>query len=177
VERRVVFVAAASLFLVGAAVRSGPAVMASHAWGCYKWNSTSLTYNNTATSPYKTYYDDETLNDSDSWSKGTVIDFTAGTGGNNVKEMSGSYGQNGWLGLATIYTSGCTITRAETKVNRSYLDGSGYNTENKKTVACHEVGHSTGLAHNSSTTSCLHSGATTPSHPNAHDADELDIIY
>lgn len=177
-ERRVLFLAAAGLFLVGLAARGVTTADAMHPWGCYKWSSTSLTYNNTATAPYNSYYEQETKTDSDSWHNYTVVDFTAGTGGNNTKQMSGFYGQNGWLGLTQIWVSGCTITHAEEKINRSYMDYAPYNTaEKRKTVACHETGHATGLAHNTQSTSCLKSGATTPSHPNAHDAAQLDTIY
>jgi hypothetical protein len=178
VDRRFVFLAAAGLFALGLTVRSGPTAGAMHPWGCYKWNSTELTYNNVATSPYKAYYDQEAVQDADSWTPYTVINYTAGTGGNNVKAMSGLYGKNGWLGLSTIWVTGCTITKSETKINRSYMDYYPYNTaEKRKTVACHELGHSTALNHNTQSGSCLKSGVTTPSRPNQHDADQLDIIY
>lgn len=174
---RLVFTAA-GLFAVGVAVRAVPAANASHQWGCYKWNSPELTYSNIATSPYSTYYSEETRTASDSWHNYTVVNFTPGNGGNNVKEMSGSYGSNGWLGLTQIWTSGCTITRAEAKVNRTYLDRSPYNTAAwRKKVTCHEVGHSTGLNHNQVNTSCLLTGGPSQDHPNAHDADQLDSMY
>jgi hypothetical protein len=177
VGTRYIFLCAAGLFALGVGLRSAPEAGAGHKWGCYEWNSVNLTYDNKATSPYKAHYDEETVTDSNAWSPYTVINFTPGTSGNNVDMFSGSYGQNGWLGLTQIWVSGCTINTAETKLNRSYLDFYPWNgTNTRKVVACHEVGHSTGLNHNPSSTSCLKTGSST-ARPNGHDRDQLASMY
>ena len=172
--RKLALVAPFGMFALGMFLSAAPGVGAGHSWGCYKWPTANLTYNITATSPYNTYYSQETRTDSNSWHNYTVVNFNSGSG---VQMQSGRYGYTGWLGLATISVSGCTIQSATTKLNRTYLDGAGYTPDKRKRVACHEVGHSTGLNHNSSSTSCLKSGGSAQSKPNGHDRDQLDIIY
>jgi hypothetical protein len=163
------------MFVVGLVLSRTPAVTASHQWGCYKWLTPSLTYTNQAQSPYSTYYTQETRTDGDSWHNYTVINFTA-AGNGNLKEQSGHYGQNGWLGLTQIQVQSCRIVSATSKLNRTYLDN-GYSTDARKRVACHEVGHATGLNHNPSSSSCLKTGGSAPSRPNSHDTVQLDAMY
>jgi hypothetical protein len=162
-------------FGLGAGLSRTTGVSAGHSWGCYKWASPNITYSNQAQSPYSTYYTQEARTDSNSWHNYTVVNFNSGSGG--VAMQSGLYGQTGWLGLATIQIQNqCTITSAVAKVNRTYLDN-GYTADQKKRVACHEVGHTTGLNHNPSSSSCLKTGGSAVSRPNSHDAYVLDQKY
>ena len=59
--------------------------------------------------------------------------------------------------------------------NRTYEASKYPTTTNKRAVACHELGHTVGLQHTTSTTSCMRSGnqtvTTTNSHDRAHIAD------
>ena len=105
---------------------------------------------------------------------------------------NGSYGNNGWLGLASIYITGGThITQGSAKMNDTYFDTATYNNPNERLhVMCQEVAHTFGLDHQStdgssqntcmdyfSNTGATNAGSTLSTKPNAHDFDELNIIY
>jgi hypothetical protein len=65
-----------------------------------------------------------------------------------VQACSGNYGATGWLGYATVWTSGNYIVEATVKLNDYYFSQAKYNTAAFRTqVACQEVGHTLGLAH------------------------------
>ena len=104
---------------------------------------------------------------------------------------NGSYGNNGWLGLASInITGGVHITQGSAKMNDTYFNTATYNSPNEKRhVMCQEVAHTFGLDHQStdgsSQNSCMdyfsNTGAnatsTLSTRPNKHDFDELNTIY
>ena len=104
---------------------------------------------------------------------------------------NGSYGFNGWLGLATInIVDGTHITQGSAKMNDSYFDLSTYNNTNEREhVMCQEVAHTFGLAHQDesgkSLNTCMdyfsntgaNAGSTLSTKPNAHDFAELETIY
>jgi len=109
-----------------------------------------------------------------------------------VLVCSESYGQRGWLGIASIWANGNHITQATTKVNDSYFDQARYNTAAwRSLVACQEMGHDFGLAHqdenfsNTNLGTCMDytntpgAGAQGDSneHPNTHDYDLLKTMY
>lgn len=65
-----------------------------------------------------------------------------------VEVCNYSYGRNGWLGIAQIWTSGNFIQKGTVKLNDSYFKLSAYNTAGwKSLVSCQEVGHTIGLGH------------------------------
>ena len=77
-------------------------------------------------------------------------------------------------------------TQATTKINDSYFGSAPYNTSAwKQMVMCQEVGHDFGLDHqdenfnNPNLGTCMDytNDPSTNQHPNAHDYEELDIIY
>jgi hypothetical protein len=174
-ERKLAFLLAPVLFGLGAAISLSAGAEAGHSWGCYKWSTPNLRYRNIAQSPYNTYYEQETRTDTDSWHNYTVINWSSGSG---VDMESGQYGNTGWLGIATIsIRNGCTIVSGRTRLNRTYLDNGQYSTDAKKRVACHEVGHTTGLNHNPLSSSCLKTGGSAVSRPNSHDRDVLAAKY
>ena len=96
-----------------------------------------------------------------------------------------AYGQNGWLGIAGIsIDSNGHIVRGYTKLNDTYFAWSYYNTDAwKQTVTCQELGHDIGLDHqdenfnNTSLQSCMDYQDPPWASPNAHDYEELGIIY
>ena len=104
---------------------------------------------------------------------------------------NGRYGNNGWLGLASIYiTGGEHITKGSAKLNDTYFDTVTYNNPNERQhVMCQEVAHTFGLDHQStdgsSQNTCMdyfsntgsNAGSTQSTGPNAHDFDELNTIY
>ena len=104
---------------------------------------------------------------------------------------NGSYGRNGWLGLATINITGNVhITQGSAKMNDSYFLTATYNNPNEKLhVMCQEIAHTFGLAHQSedgsSQNTCMdyfsntgaNAGSTLSTMPNAHDFFQLNLIY
>ncbi len=69
-----------------------------------------------------------------------------------VEVCNHTYGRNGWLGVAQIWTSGDYIQKGSVKLNDSYFDMSAYSSDGwKYLVACQEVGHTLGLSHDDTT--------------------------
>ena len=154
---------------------------ASHRWGCWKYANASVNFYNGATGSYFNYFQEESLTDSNSWNNFTDLVLTqVGSSGttDHMNCFSGSYGFNGWLGIAEIRRfSGCTVLEGRARLNRSYLD-SGYSATNRKHVACQEVGHLFGLDHNrGSSTTCMNDTVLTAPQPNAHDQSLINSIY
>jgi hypothetical protein len=106
-----------------------------------------------------------------------------------VQVCNSSYGNNGWLGIAQVWTSGSHITQGAVKLNDTYFKTSRYNTPAwRSMVMCQEVGHVLGLDHqdegfnNLNLGSCMdytNDPAAAPDnmHPNGHDYEQLALIY
>ena len=108
-----------------------------------------------------------------------------------MEVCNASYGNTGWLGVAQIWITGGThITQGTVKNNDYYFGSSSYQYNNKAEmlhVICQEIGHTFGLDHQDesgiSLNTCMdyyHNTSdsdTKSTHPNAHDYDELGIIY
>lgn len=104
---------------------------------------------------------------------------------------NGKYGNNGWLGLASInIVDGVHITQGSAKMNDTYFSTATYNNPNEKRhVMCQEVAHTFGLGHQSedgsSQNSCMdyfsntgaNASSTLSTRPNAHDFEQLSSIY
>jgi hypothetical protein len=97
-----------------------------------------------------------------------------------------SYGNNGWLGLATIWVSGDHITQGTVKLNDFYYSsGSFYDTPIwRGSVTCQEIGHTFGLDHQDTSGANFHTCmdyANTPdswnTHPNRYDYSTLETDY
>lgn len=178
------FVGAGALFAMPAA--------ASHAWGNYHWARTANPFTvkviNANTSDWVPYLDRAIAD----WNKSTVLDGVkeAGTAGRNCKAVAGkvkscnaAYGQNGWLGLASISISGSHITQGTSKMNDTYFAMSQYNAPVKKQhVMCQEIGHNWGLGHQDESgadlNTCMdYANALDNPSPNQHDFDQLASIY
>lgn len=196
-KRLALVLAAATL---GSLSLSAPA-QATHSWGGYHWARTSNPFtlkvgDNLTTADWKGQL---TTANAD-WTTSTVMDLTvlAGTSSKRcsmvagtVQVCNGTYGNNGWLGLASInITGGTHITQGSAKMNDSYFNTATYNNPNERLhVMCQEVGHTFGLDHQStdgsSQNTCMdyfsNTGANATSllstHPNPHDYAELDTVY
>ena len=109
-----------------------------------------------------------------------------------VQVCNAKYGYNGWLGVATVWTSGGHIVQSTVKLNDSYYSLSTYNTPAwRATVACQEIGHAFGLDHQdedqsnddlkdaNGIESCMDytSNPAGNGQPNFHDYEELAVIY
>lgn len=170
-------------------------VSANHSWGDYHWarttNPFTLKLGDNLTASWKPYL---SVTSTD-WSISTVLDTTIVTGQAraNCKATAGrievcnkNYGNNGWLGIAQIWVNGSHITQATTKLNDTYFTTAKYNTPAwKQLVMCQEVGHNFGLDHqdenfnNANLNTCMDytNDPSTNMHPNAHDYEELGLIY
>jgi hypothetical protein len=174
-------------------------LFANHSWGGYHWARTSNPFtlklgDNLTTSDWKSHL----AQTSSDWNKSTVLDTTVVTGtavgrckavAGTVQVCNGSYGQNGWLGLASISVTGGThITQGTVKVNDTYFGMARYNNSaEREHVMCQEVGHTFGLDHQDTSGASLNTcmdyyqntsdSDTKSTTPNQHDYDELGIIY
>jgi hypothetical protein len=197
-------VALAACVALGAVVPAS----ATHRWSTYHWagNGTNLTLkiNKAITSQWTTAVN-TAISD---WNGGelTLINQNApaGTSAKRCSPIAGqilicnaSYGQRGWLGIASIWLTSGHISQGTTKLNDTYFNMAQYNTPAwRALVACQEPGHNFGLDHqdenfnNVNLGTCMDytnapAGGTVngfnygPSneHPNAHDYEELGIIY
>ena len=197
------------IVLVAVAIAALPvALLATHSWGGYHWARTSNPFtlklgDNLTTADWKAHL----AQTSTAWNSPQKFNTTtplmtaivAGQSGKRCRAVAGTtqvcngtYGNNGWLGLATIYLASGTlhITQGTAKMNDTYFNTSFYNNPNEREhVMCQEVAHTFGLDHQSTDGSSLNTcmdyfsntGAnatsTLSTAPNAHDFEELNIIY
>lgn len=178
---------------------------AHHRWKRYHWARTANPFNidlgRNLTSPWST--GNYLATASTDWSQSDVLDTTVVTGGTTsqcnptsgrVEVCNAAYGSTGWLGVAQIWiTGGSHIVQGTVKVNDTYFNTSQYNTPAwRQFVMCQEVGHTFGLDHqdtnfnNANLGTCMDytndpdgsvNNQSSNLHPNAHDYEELDIIY
>ena len=196
--------------IAGVAITVATPADATHAWGNYHWaragmgaGSLALKVNKQITNVWTTSVN-AAITD---WNGRSVLSLTGqnaptGTSAKRCSPITGqillcndSYGQRGWLGLASITTdSSSHITSGTTKLNDSYFNTATYNKpEWRAMVACQEIGHDFGLDHQNTTYdtpnvgSCMDYtndpsalgayGPLSNEHPNTHDYDELVTIY
>jgi hypothetical protein len=168
---------------------------ASHSWGGYHWARTSNPFTVKLGDNVSAVWDPILATTSSDWTQSNVLDTTivAGNGAKRCKATPGmvqvcnsTYGNNGWLGIAQIWLSGMHIAQGMVKVNDTYFNTATYNTTAwRNLVMCQEVGHTFGLDHqdenfsNPNLGTCMDytNNPGTNQHPNAHDYEELGIIY
>ncbi len=176
--------------------------LASHSWGVYHWARKTDPFtlklgDNLTSADWKAHLSTT----SQEWNSGNAPLQTSIVAGQARKRCSmvvgttqvcnGKYGNNGWLGLASInITGGTHITQGSAKVIDTYFDTPTYNTPDERLhVMCQEVAHTFGLDHQStdgsSQNTCMDYFSNTGANatnilstkPNAHDFEELNIIY
>lgn len=186
------------VLLALAAAGLAPATLADHSWGDYHWARTTSSFDLTLINSTTSDWDGYVASAVADWSDSSVLNFVetvgdtssktrrqcqGGTG--TVRICNLSYGNNGWLGIAgiSIDPSG-HITTGYTKLNDTYFSTSYYNyPEWKQSVACQELGHNVGLGHqdedfnNGSLFSCMDYQDPPYEYPNAHDYEQLALIY
>ena len=188
-----------SVGLALAATSAG--VQANHAWGDYHWARTTPQFtlklgNNLTSADWKSHLSSSSA----SWNSGGTPLLTSIVAGTSNKRCgmvvgttqvcNGTYGNNGWLGLASINLSGSHITQGTAKMNDTYFNTATYNNTNEREhVMCQEVAHTFGLGHQSedgsSQNSCMdyfsntgaNAGSSVSTKPNQHDFDMLKSIY
>ena len=194
-SKKILAKAALAVAIAGVSVSA----LATHSWGGYHWGST--------TSPFTLQVLNSTVANSNAnwpallstamseWSQSTKLDFNVTSYTNDstsrkkcsvvsgkIRVCNASYGNNGWLGLASINLSGSHITQATAKMNDSYSSTWTSDPNEARHVMCQEVGHDFGLDHQStdgsSQATCMdYSSSPSSISPNAHDYDELVTIY
>jgi hypothetical protein len=188
-------------------------VYADHTWSNYKWDVSGPPLaldlvENLNTTEWETALG-VARDDWHSWSvdnRGltSVLDLTLLTGTNtacdpvsgDVQVCNGEYGNNGWLGIAQIWTTRGKrryIIAGVAKLNDTYYNQEYYdNIPWRQLVMCQEVAHTFGLGHqdeafdNTNLGSCMDytndpdgnlEGQADNQHPNYHDYDILTQLY
>ncbi len=185
-----------------AALVFSSALMADHSWNKYKWKTSGI-LNLDLSANVNTDWYRHLSTASTAWSYSAVLSTTVVTGSTapascspesgNVQVCNYAYGENGWLGLAQIYTRGNRIIAGVAKLNDYYHDTAPYNKpEWRRMVMCQEIAHTFGLGHqdetfgNANLGTCMDytndpdgtiNGQATNESPNDHDYGQLDIIY
>src|SRR5262245_29766180 len=144
-QRAMAVVLGSALFLLGAGcgaeqAASGPlgaATQENHAWGCYHWARTAnpfpLTIGDNVSSAWDAYLATAAsdCNQSDVLNTTVVPGQSKGrcrpTAG-RVEVCNNTYGNNGWLGVASISVNGCHITQGTVKLHAAYFNPPTYNT-------------------------------------------------
>lgn len=169
---------------------------ATHSWGVYHWARTSNSFTLKLGDNVSSTWDPILATTSSDWTVSSVLDTTIVTGTSNPKNCratsgqvqvcSSTYGNTGWLGVASIWISGGHITQGTVKVNDTYHNKAPYNTTAwRNLVMCQEVGHIFGLDHqdenfsNTNLNTCMDytNNPSSNQHPNQHDYDQLESIY
>lgn len=176
---------------------------ANHSWGSYHWARTANPLTLKLGDNVSSAWDAHLAAASSDWSVSSVLDTSVVPGKSNPKNCRASsgrvevcnskYGNNGWLGIASIWASGDSITQGTVKMNDTYFNTARYNTPAwRRFVTCQEIGHTFGLSHqdeayaNANLGSCMDYtndpdgrlyGQLDNERPNAHDYDQLETIY
>lgn len=169
---------------------------ADHSWSTYHWARSSNPFTLRLGDNLSSVWDPYLQTTSSDWSVSNVLDTTIVAGQSSqrrcraasgrVEVCNGTYGNNGWLGIASISVSGSHITSGSVRVNDTYFNTAQYNTTAwRNLVMCQEVGHIFGLDHqdenfsNPNLGTCMDytNSPGSNQHPNAHDYEQLSIIY
>lgn len=184
---------------------AGIAVVASanHSWGGYHWARTANSFTLKLGDNVSNVWDQYLSLASGDWSLSEILDTTIVAGATSpkickavkgrVEVCNSKYGNNGWLGIASIWVSGSHIAQGVVKMNDTYFNTAKYNTSSwRQFVMCQEVGHTLGLDHqdenfsNSNLGTCMDYtndpdgslyNQLSNLNPNQHDYDMLKTIY
>jgi hypothetical protein len=191
-KRRLLVLVAA---LLGAAATLALPASANHSWSGYHWARTANPFTLKVVDSNTPDWDDNLARAGSDWSKSTVMDLAVTAGDDSMKtrkrcpmirgqvrSCNAAYGNNGWLGLASINVSGGHITQGTAKMNDSYFSSPSYDETARQHVMCQEVGHTFGLSHQDESgadlNTCMdYSNALDNPSPNQHDYDQLQTIY
>ena len=170
------------------------AANASHSWANYHWARTSQDFRLQVIDSNTPDWDGELAQTMTDWSKSTAFNLAVTSYDDSsrtrklcravvgkIRSCNAAYGNNGWLGLASINISGDHITQGTSKMNDSYTAQFAVQTE-RDHVMCQEIGHLFGLGHTSEDGStqntCMdYSNSSTSTRPNAHDYELLTSKY
>ncbi len=196
-----------SIVFTGLALIVGMSTLtADHAWRRFHWARTSNPFTLEVGDNLTGGWSGELSYAISAWNLSSVLNLVAVGGGSNascsptlgrIEVCNGAYGQNGWLGIASVWARANHIVQATTQVNDTYFNMSQYNTQAwRRLVMCQEIAHDFGLDHqdetfnNANLGSCMDytndpdggDGGFSPSDPsnvapNDHDYEQLASIY
>lgn len=178
-----------------AAVFTASLASASHTWNNYHWARTTSPFTLQVIDSNTSNWDDELALALSQWSQSTKLDMRVTSYDDSsrtrrqcravagkVRSCNSAYGNNGWLGLASInLNSSGHISQGTSQMNDSY--SSSFASQNERRhVMCQELGHTIGLGHTSedgsSQNTCMdYSQSATSTAPNQHDYDQLVAQY
>lgn len=192
VKRRLLLGAAVAAPILAVAL---PA-LATHAWSTYHWKRTTAEITVPVGDNVSSQWDSFLVAANSDWNQSTVIQsplVPGSTSAKNCRAVAGTiqvcnatYGNTGWLGVASISLSAGHISQGTTKLNDTYFNTATYNTPAwRAMVTCQEIGHDYGLNHqdenfsNPNLNTCMDYTNLPASnqHPNAHDYQQLLDIY
>ncbi|MFZ9395959.1 MAG: hypothetical protein ACO25F_07865 [Erythrobacter sp.] len=170
--------------------------LADHAWSTYHWQTSDKVARPLVVDNTIGHWKARVATAVEEWNKSTNIKSELSSGATNAKRcpmVSGtiqvcnsSYGNTGWLGIASISLSGGHIVAGSTKLNDTYFAYPDYNRDSwKQLVTCQEIGHDYGLGHQDedfgtdATSSCMEYTSVPEGNerPDAHDMAQLGLIY
>lgn len=121
------------------------AAFASHSWNNYHWARRSNPFTLKVVDSNTSDWDDNLNRAITDWSVSSVLDLTREQGDESrtarkrcqmiagkIRSCNADYGNNGWLGLASINLSGGHISQGSSKMNDSYLRSSSYSETNRQ---------------------------------------------
>lgn len=169
---------------------------ADHSWGNFHWSRSANPFMVVLGDNVSGNWDSYLATSASDWSLSPVLDAVVVSGVSSLRNCkpalgrvevcNAKYGNNGWLGIASIWASGEHITQGTVKMNDTYFNSRTYNTPAwRNLVLCQEVGHTFGLDHqdevfaNSNLGTCMDytNDPSANQHPNQHDYDMLEAIY
>ncbi len=188
----------------GLAALLAPAAQASHQWGSYHWNKDGVAVRDvtvgdnhgggvpdwpalfdTVVGGFAATVDvDGLYTDVYGWPgyTGAYFSLSEAGGSGDVESYNSDYGNNGWLGLASIWVSrgkNKHITRGESKVNDYYVTLPGYDGFDEDVewlaVLCQEIGHTFGLGHTTTDFSCMNTEDRPLRYPEPNDHDTVTL--
>lgn len=113
----------------------------------------------------------------------SVSAYACSSNGREIEVYDGNYGDTGWAGRWfcsswDIDFIACTVGTIQINTRNPGYVHSGTSVDYHRAVLCHEFGHAVGLAHTTSTSSCMRNPAVSAAkYYNSHDKIHINSLY